>query len=365
MIDFDFIVIGSGIAGMSLASLISDQRSVCIIEKEKELSYHSTGRSFAFFIESYGNQTIRNLTQISKTFFKDHSNSFLKKKRVMYIGNDKQKDIINNFYNDYKNQVELLILNKKETLDKANFLKDSYINSSVVDINASEIDVNELYEYYRKIYKRNNGNVYKDYSIQNVEKINNHWIINGELKCKFIINAAGAWVDEVAELFGVKKINIQPKKRSIFVFQPDNFKPNLTLPVICDIEEKFYFKDQIKKIYASPADETPVTPHDSYADEYDIAVGIDRLQHATNFNFRSVEHSWAGLRPFVEDKSPVLGFDNYVKNFFWVAALGGYGIMISPAMALLGKQLVLNEIDEDFLEQYKINLKDIDASRIR
>ena len=97
----------------------------------------------------------------------------------------------------------------------------------------------------------------------------------------------------------------------------------------------------------------------------DIAVGIDRLQHATNFNFRSVEHSWAGLRSFVEDKSPVLGFDNYVKNFFWVAALGGYGIMISPAMALLGKQLVLNEIDEDFLEQYKINLKDIDASRIR
>ena len=365
MKDFDFIVIGSGIAGMSFASLISDERSVCILEKEKELSYHSSGRSFSFFIESYGNQTIRNLTQISKTFFKDHSNSFLKKKGIMYIGNDKQKDIINNFYKDYKNQVELLRLNKKETLDKANFLKDSYIDSSVVDIHASEIDVNELYEYYRKIYKRNNGNVYKDYSIQNVEKINNHWIINGELKCKFIINAAGAWVDEVAELFGVKKINIQPKKRSIFVFQPDNFKPNLTLPVICDIEEKFYFKDQIKKIYASPADETPVTPHDSYADEYDIAVGIDRLQHATNFNFRSVEHSWAGLRSFVDDKSPVIGFDNDVKNFFWLAALGGYGIMLSPAISLIAKNIALNQIDNDLFAKYNINLKDIDVSRIR
>ena len=362
---FDFIVIGSGIAGMSFASLISDERSVCILEKEKELSYHSSGRSFAFFIESYGNQTIRNLTQISKTFFKDHSNSFLKKKGVMYIGNDKQKDIINNFYKDYKNQVELLRLNKKETLDKANFLKDSYIDSSVVDIHASEIDVNELYEYYRKIYKRNNGNFYKDYSIQKAENINDHWILNGELRCKYIINAAGAWVDEVASLFGVKKINVTPKKRTVFICQPENFLANSNLPAVCDIEEKFYFKDQMQKIYASPADETPTTPHDCYADEFDIAVGIDRLQHATNFNFRSVEHSWAGLRPFVEDKSPVLGFDNYVKNFFWVAALGGYGIMISPAMALLGKQLVLNEIDEDFLEQYKINLKDIDASRIR
>ena len=156
MIDFDFIVIGSGIAGMSLASLISDQRSVCIIEKEKELSYHSTGRSFAFFIESYGNKTIQKLTQISKVFFKDHSNSFLKQKGVMYIGNDKQKEFIDNFYQDHRDEVKLLKLNKKETLDRVNFLKDSYIHSCVIDIDASEIEVNEqvnvLKENYPEIF---------------------------------------------------------------------------------------------------------------------------------------------------------------------------------------------------------------------
>ena len=144
---YDIIIIGSGIAGISLGSILSKERKVAIIEKEKQLSYHSTGRSFAFFIESYGNNAIIELTKISKKFFYDNFNLFLKKKGVMFIGNNKQKTIVEDFYNEHKHKVKLELFSKNETIKLANCLNEDYVNNSVIDINASEIDVNNLYEY--------------------------------------------------------------------------------------------------------------------------------------------------------------------------------------------------------------------------
>ena len=117
---YDIIIIGSGIAGISLGSIISKERKVAIIEKEKQLSYHSTGRSFAFFIESYGNNAIIELTKISKKFFYDNFNLFLKKKGVMFIGNDKQKTIVEDFYNEHKHKVKLELFSKNETIKLLN-----------------------------------------------------------------------------------------------------------------------------------------------------------------------------------------------------------------------------------------------------
>ena len=177
---FDIIIIGAGIAGISLGSTLINQRNVLIIEKEKQLSYHSTGRSFAFFIESYGNKEIIKLTNISKEFFNNKFDLFLKKKGVMFIGNNKQKSLVENFYNYHKDKIKLEIFNKKETLQLASCINEDYVNNSVLDVNACEIDVHNLYEYYRKIFKKNNGNIFTDFKIKSAEYINNKWNIKIE-----------------------------------------------------------------------------------------------------------------------------------------------------------------------------------------
>jgi D-arginine dehydrogenase len=359
MKNFDIVIIGSGIAGISVGALLSKKRSVCIIEKEREISYHSTGRSFAFFIESYGNEIIRNLTRISKEFFYENFNKYLSKKGVLYLGNKNQTKIVKNFFNLHKNSTNLEFLDKSKTLYKVDCLKEEYVNSSVLDVNACQIDVNNLYEYYRKKFIKNKGIIKTYYDLKIVNRENEKWILNNDIKCDIIINAAGAWADEIANLFKIKKINIVPKKRTVFVFNPLNMEINPKWPLVADIEENFYFKDQSKKIYASPADETPTFPHDCYPDEIDIASGADKILKATNFEFRSIENQWSGLRSFVFDKSPVVGFDNNVQNFFWLVAQGGYGIQTAPALAIISSHLILNKGNynlKNYIDYDKINV---------
>ena len=55
----DFLIIGSGMAGMSAAFRLSKHGKVIVLEKESMLGYHTTGRSAAFFTENYGNNIIR------------------------------------------------------------------------------------------------------------------------------------------------------------------------------------------------------------------------------------------------------------------------------------------------------------------
>ena len=360
---FDIIIVGSGIAGMSLGSAISKERNVAIIEKEKQLSYHSTGRSFAFFIESYGNKEIIELTNISKNFFYKKFDFFLKKKGVLFIGNNKQKNLVENFYNIYKNKIELEILNKKQTLTLANCINENYVNNSVLDVNACEIDVNNLYEYYRKNFKQNNGHIITDLEVSSADYRNDKWILNNEISCNLVVNASGAWADDIANVFNIKPVNVIPKIRTVFVFKPKNIDIKNNWPLIADIEEKFYFKNQNKQIYASPADETPSYPHDCFPNDLDIAIGIDRIQKATIFKFNNIENKWTGLRTFVNDKSPVIGFENDKKNFFWLVGQGGYGIQTAPALAEISANLILNKKHNFFLD--KSTLYNISIERIR
>ena len=234
----------------------------------------------------------------------------------MFIGNNKQKTIVEDFYNEHKHKVKLELFNKNETIKLASCLNENYVNNSVIDINASEIDVNNLYEYYRKQYNKNHGFIFTDFNINLVEYKNNKWIINNEISSDIIVNASGAWADEVARLFKIKPVNVVPKIRTVFVFKPQNIKIDNNCPLVADIEEKFYFKDQNDQIYASPADETPSYPHDCHPDDLDIAIGIDRIQKATKFKFNHIDNKWSGLRTFVKDKSPVIGYENSNKNFF-------------------------------------------------
>lgn len=370
---YDVVVIGSGMAGISLASELSQDRSVCVVEKEKLVSYHSTGRSMAFYVESYGNETVRKLVTASKNFFNSFEDpqskrKLLSKRGVLHIGNKAQTQNINNLYNNLcKVNSNFDLLNKSQTLNLLPCLNDEYVESSVYDYEASEIDINLMYDIYMKKLKKNNGVIIKDIQINNFFFKANTWELISDkqtIRSKLLVNAAGAWCDEVATKTKAKKINLVPKKRTVFGFKPKNIQLQNDWPLAVDVEEKFYFKVENDSVLASPADETPVIPQDVQADELDIARGIERINNATKFQFNSITNKWAGLRSFVNDKTPVIGFDKKINNFYWLAGQGGYGIETAPILAQIATNDILGKDLSYFKKKYNIDVNLINISRL-
>jgi len=369
---FDIIVLGSGIAGISIASELSEYLNVCVLEKERLISYHSTGRSLAFYLESYGNEVIRQLTSASKDFFYNRidttsKNTLIKKRGVIHIANKFQTIKLKNLYETLtKNNENFKILNKLQTMELLPCLNDEYVDSSIYDSEASDIDVNAVYNIYLKKLTKNNGKVITDIKITEFLHQDHGWKIltnQDEFQTKIIVNAAGAWCDRIATNVGAKNINIVPKKRTIFCFKPTNIKLNNEWPLGVDVEENFYFKIENDTVIASPADETPTVPHDAQAEDIDIALGIERIKNSTLFEFNSIFNKWAGLRSFVEDKTPVIGFDNKFNNFFWFAGQGGYGIQTAPALSKIASNLILKKNNSYYENEFQINLNLLKINR--
>jgi D-arginine dehydrogenase len=157
-----------------------------------------------------------------------------------------------------------------------------------------------------------------------------------------VINAAGAWCDQIGKLAGAQPLGLTPKRRTAFIFDGPPRSDLQAWPVVIDVDEQFYFKPESGRILASPADETPVPPGDVYPEDYDVALAVDRIERATTLSVQHIRRKWAGLRSFVADKGPVVGMDTAVPGFFWLAGQGGYGIMTSPAMARTAAALIID-----------------------
>jgi D-arginine dehydrogenase len=148
-----------------------------------------------------------------------------------------------------------------------------------------------------------------------------------------LINAAGAWADELAQACGARPLGLHPLRRTALLVEPPPGIDVSRWPAVIDTDEEFYFKPDAGKLLLSPADETPAPPGDAHPEEMDVAIGVDRVEAALDIKVQRVTHSWAGLRTFSPDRAPVLGFDADISGFFWCAGQGGYGIQTSPAMA--------------------------------
>lgn len=340
----DFIIIGGGIAGASAAFELAKNSRVLVLERESQPGYHSTGRSAAVFTEIYGNATIRALTNRSADFFANAPKGFSESplwspRPLLMIGREDQQSEIENLYRQAVALVpDLRIMNACETLEKAPMLRKDYVRFGLLDPNSSDLDVHAIHSGFLRGARHHGAEFVANAEVRELTRQGSDWVVGtraGIFTAATIINAAGAWADEIAELAGVAKIGLVPKRRSAFTFNCDPGQDIEHWPTIIDISEQFYFKPDAGKVLGSPADETPSPPCDAQPEEIDIAIAIDRITTAANLNVRSLVSKWAGLRSFVQDKSPVVGFDDHVDGFFWLAAQGGYGIQTSPAMARL------------------------------
>jgi D-arginine dehydrogenase len=356
-LDCDIAVIGGGMAGASVAAHLAEFAEVRVLEMEPQPGYHSTGRSAALFSETYGNEVIRALTSASRRFFYAPPPGFcsvplVSPRSVLVAARSGQGESLRAFI-ESEACGRLESKTADEALDLCPVLRRDDLIGAALDRHSADIEVHELHQGYLRLLKSRGGMVSTDAPVMSLEQDHGGWLVRTShetLRAGVIVNAAGAWAERVGDMAGAQSVKVQPLKRTACLLEPPPGSHSDSWPMLMDVDEQYYLKPDAGKLLLSPADETPTEPGDAQPDEMDVAVAVDRLERATTLSVTRVGRKWAGLRSFVADRTPLVGYDGRRTGFFWLAALGGYGIQTAPALSLLAAALLLKRpIDEHLL----------------
>jgi D-arginine dehydrogenase len=234
-------------------------------------------------------------------------------------------------------------------------LREDYVAGAVLDPEAMDMDVHAIHLGFIRAMRARSGALTTGAELKFLRRSGQSWLARttaGNFSARVVVNAAGAWCDEVGAMAGAHPIGLVPKRRTAFIFDaPPGFDVS-RWPSVVDVGEEFYFKPEAGKLLGSPADQTPMNPCDAHPDDFDVAVGVARIQRAARIPVTHLYRKWAGLRSFVADGCPVVGYDPFVEDFFWLAAQGGYGIETSPSIARLAAALAVGgDIPADLAKQ--------------
>lgn len=341
LVHADCLVIGGGIAGASVARWLAPHARTIILERESQPGYHATGRSAALFMESYGNAQVRALTRASRAFFEqppagysDHP--LLTPRGALFVATEAQREA-------YEHHWDLLHamtpnahrLDAEAACAMVPVLRREQLLGAIHEPEAVDMDVHALHQGFLRELRQAGGGLVCNAEVRTIERHGADWRVQAGdtvYQAPVLINAAGAWADEIARLAGVRPIGLEPRRRSAFMFTPPAGIDTHAWPLVFGADEDWYFKPDAGALLGSPANADPVEPQDVQPEELDIALAIHRIEEMTTLTIRRPSHTWAGLRSFVADGGLVGGFDTGAPGFFWLAAQGGYGIQTCAAM---------------------------------
>lgn len=369
MAHFDVVVVGAGIAGAGVAAELSTDRRVLLLEQEFRPGMHATGRSAALHSEIYGNALIRALTRAGRDALMqgERGRAFIRRRGCLHIATDAQLGRLDDFVSEPGVAAAVRRIEGAALRERVPVLLPR-VTAALEELHAYDIDVDALHGHYLRRLRSAGGRLVCSARVSGLERSNGQWKIaaGGEaFSAPIVVNAAGAWGDEVAELAGVGAVGLQPRRRSALIVDAPASADPAAWPAVIDIDEQFYFKPDAGRILMSPADEAPSPPCDVYPDDFDLAVAVDRVQRVADIPVRRIAHSWAGLRTFAPDRTPVVGFDPAADGFFWLVGQGGYGIQTSPALSRLAAALVRGKRPPADLAACGVRASDFDPSRLR
>jgi D-arginine dehydrogenase len=355
---YDVAIVGAGMAGASLAAEIAGEASVLILEAEDRPGYHSTGRSAAFWSESYGGPHIQPLTTASGRFLADPPADFadapfLRPRGAIHLADAAGEARLAAFAAKFAgSSVPLAPLDRAALVEAIPGLREGW-DRGLYEPSCADIDVAALHAAYLKRARVRGASLENGARVERAVREPGGWRIEtqkGEFEAGLLVNAAGAWADALAAVAGEEPLGIRPYRRTLAQLRIDPPAP-ATLPLVIDARERFYFKPEAGgRLWISPHDETECDPGDCAAEEMDVAVAIDRLEQAVDWRVERVERSWAGLRSFASDRLPVYGFAPGGRGFFWCAGQGGFGIQTAPAGARLAAALLLGRRPDSLVE---------------
>ncbi len=348
---FDVIILGAGMAGASLAYelAVAGASKLLLLEVEDQPGRHSTGRSAAMFFESYGNATVQALTRASRPFLENPPPGFtdvalLSPRSCLFVADEPRLGELDAMFEDSAAASSLRRIEVAAALDMVPILRSDWLAGAALDESGHDIDVAALHQGYLRAARRAGAQLVTDARETSFERRGRDWVVHsraGDFLAPIVVNATGAWADEVGQSAGASRIGLQPMRRTaLLIDMPAGFELR-HWPLVVDIGELFYFKPEAgHQLLLSPANEDPMPPCDVVPEEIDIALAVDRFERATTLKVGRISHRWAGLRSFVADRSPVIGFDATAEGFFWLAGQGGYGIQMAPGAARLAAQLL-------------------------
>ncbi len=377
MTEFDVAIIGAGIAGASLAWRLAGHRSVLLLEREAQPGYHSTGRSAAMFMESYGPPTVRALTRASRAFYEQPPPGFaqaplLKPRGALYLATHGQEALMAHTRAELVGSCpDLRELDAADVLARVPCLRPELVHGALYDGASQDIDVNALHQGFLRGFRQKagaGGELRNGVTLTHARHDGQRWHLQfadgHTVMARTVVNAAGAWADELAALFGARPIGLVPHRRSAFTFKaPEGFDVT-NWPAVVGVDESYYFKPDAGQMLGSPANADPTVPHDVVPEELDIATGIHQIEAVTTLHIQRPTSTWAGLRSFVPDGELVIGHDGACPGFFWLAAQGGYGIQSAAGASALADALLREVPLADVLAKQGVNPATLSPARL-
>jgi D-arginine dehydrogenase len=367
---YDILIIGSGMAGAGAAYELADSARVLLLEREDAHGYHTTGRSAALYIETYGNAVIRGLTRASRGFFEAPPQGFgghplLTPRGCLNIARADQLDALAAAAAEAGDAAEAL--SREAVLDLVPVLRADYVAGGLLERGAMDADVAALHQGFLSGARARGAEIRTGCEVTSIVQVSGGLRVtcaSGQaFEAAVVVNAAGAWADRIAALAGARPVGLQPLRRTAVILDAPPDIESRAWPAVIDVDEQFYFKPEAGRILASPADETPTAPCDAAAEELDVAICVDRVQQAADLPVRRIVRAWAGLRSFVADRSPVIGFDPAVAGFFWLAGQGGYGVQTAPAAARAAAALARGGRLPDDIAAQGVRVADLTPAR--
>lgn len=334
----DFLVIGGGIAGCSVGARLSDLGQVMVVEREDALAYHASGRSAAMFEESYGLPSTIAMNEASKSYHFDAHGGVVSPRGLMLIGTALNAD-------DFA--ADLVSMKMEDIGLDAGRAFIPILNHHVTRVgyhaDAWDLDTDKLVQDFARTVRSNGGTVHQGAEVTAIIRTATGWevTVGGEvIAARAIVNAAGAWVDEVAVMAGIAPLGVTPLRRSMARIPAPGGHDVSRWPMLFGPGETWYAKPDAGALIVSPAEEDPMPPMDAWADDMVLAEGLARYEAHVTEPVTQVTSNWAGLRTFSPDRNLVLGPDPADASFIWMAGQGGYGFQTAPAASQLVADLV-------------------------
>ncbi|WND03098.1 FAD-dependent oxidoreductase [Temperatibacter marinus] len=370
----DFLIIGGGIAGASIGYHLAETHSVIILEMEDQPGYHTTGRSAAFYAESYGGPSIRPLTSASKDFFKSppkdfSTRPFIAPRGALHLFKAEERDRAEKeAFHAQQLNIPLKVVSKETAQKMHPLLKNATFDGALYDKDCGDLDVAGLHQAYLRGLSQRGGKVMTQCELLHAVREDKVWAAETSIeaiKAGVIVNAAGAWADVIAERCGLSPLQMAPKRRTVITASVQTSEHEDSAPLALAFNETLYFKPESGKYILSPEDETLSDPCDAQPDLEDIALAIYRFEELTVHKLDRPNHTWAGLRTFAPDCAPVIGYDETQSGFFWNVGQGGYGIQTCPAWSTIAASIAKGQDIPESFKNFGCRVDDYTPARLR
>lgn len=339
------LIIGGGIAGASVAAHLAPHMDVALLEREPHLAMHATGRSAAMFVPSYGCPEAQALTAASKSFFKaaaSEAPALFRPRPVLHVARAERAGLLARLG---ASPLEAAPLSGAEALALVPHLRPDTAAAAMLERRAAEIDVAGLHALYLRTARSHRAAIVAGSGETTFERSDGVWRVDcaaGRFRAPLLVNAAGAWADQVAAAAGVRPLGLTPRLRTVVLVDPPDGAATSDWPIVMAADGAFYFRPFQDQLLVTGCDETPSPPCDAAPSPLGVAMAMQRYTQATRApDEPKVRRRWAGLRTFAPGGIPRVDWDHEAPGFFWVAGLGGFGVQASPAIGRLAASTIL------------------------